>query len=351
MKQTVLLQLLQLLREETDENHRLSQQQIRDKMKERFGITLNRRTLKTYLDDLKAAGCPLNSTAIGRQTAEGDDVSIQTGWYLEPEFESSELRLLSDLLAAAPALPGTQRDSLLAKLRRYASPSFRERAAAASPVYLHRAANPQLLFSVELLCEAMHTDCMVQFRYCSYQADKQMHPQLVPRLNADGEPKIYTVSPYEIAVSHGQYYLLCCTEGHDNLSGYRIDRIEECRLLQERRRRPVSEIEGGVQLPQHLAEHLYMYTGAPVECKFLIRADRLGDVVDWFRSTAEIAPTEDPSQLLVTVQVHPTAMQHWALQYGRYVTVLEPQSLRESVTEAVRSLAERYGLPEQWEKA
>jgi len=267
---------------------------------------------------------------------------MQTGWYLEPDLESSELRLLCDLLAAVPALPDAQRETLLRKLQKHAAPSFSEHAASASPVYLHRAANPQLLFTVELLCEAMQSGVMVQFAYCTYRTDAQMQPRPVPRTDAEGNPKIYTVSPYEIAVSHGQYYLLCCTEPHENISSYRIDRIAECRLLPNRPRRPAEEIAGGVQIPQHLAEHLYMYTGAPVTCRFLIQADRLCDVVDWFRSTAEIAPSDNPEQLLVTVQVHPTAMQHWALQYGSYVTVLEPASLRERIADAVQSLAERY---------
>ena len=61
MKGQVIFQLLTLLREETDDQHRMSQQAISDRMLARFGVKLNRRTLKSYLDDLIAAGFPLNA--------------------------------------------------------------------------------------------------------------------------------------------------------------------------------------------------------------------------------------------------------------------------------------------------
>lgn len=344
MKQIAMLRLLQILREETDAEHRLSQQQLRERLQARFQIELNRRTLKAYLDDLREAGYPLNSTAFERQSAEGNATSVQTGWYLEPELESSELRLLSDLLASAPSLPESQRQTLLQKLLRHAAPTARSWEKHIAPVSVQRMPNPQLLFSVELLCEAMEQGCMVQFQYCRYETDENMQPVLLPRRDADGAPKNYTVSPYQIALSHGQYYLLCCTEPYENLSSYRLDRIAECKLLPQSPRRPAEEIAGGVKLPQHLAEHLYMYTGEPVACKFLIDANRIGEAIDWFGASAEIAAAEDETKRTVTVHVHPTAMRHWALQYGRYVTVLEPESLRAEIAAEIRSLAERYAL-------
>lgn len=341
MKQIAMLRLLQVLREETDADHRLSQQQLRDRLQKRFGIELNRRTLKAYLDDLQAAGYPLNATEISRPSIEGTSSAMQTGWYIEPELESSELRLLSDLLASAPALPEVQRQTLLEKLLRQAPPTARAWEAHIAPVSVQRTPNPQLLYTVEQLCDAMERSRMVQFSYCSYTwQDGTL--ALTPRKDAEGAPRRYTVSPYQIAVSHGQYYLLCCTEPYSNLSSYRLDRIAECQILSDRPRTDVRRIEGGIRIPETLAEHLYMYAGAPVICKFLIQADRIGDAVDWFGREIAVEETEDPAQLLVTVSVHPTAMRHWAMQYGHYVTVTEPAFLRADIAAEVRSLSARY---------
>ena len=51
MKGQTIFQLLTLLQQETDEQHRMSQQMIADRMHARFGVKVNRRTLKGYLDD------------------------------------------------------------------------------------------------------------------------------------------------------------------------------------------------------------------------------------------------------------------------------------------------------------
>lgn len=335
MKQGAILQLLALMREETDSQHRLTQQQLRDRMEARFGVTLNRRTLKSYLDTLTEAGYPLNSTALGRHEDDGSGRALQTDWYLDPDFEGSELRLLCDLLASAPAIPAQQRKEILQKLCRHGGVAQQTQTAA--PVSMHRPANPQLLYTVEQLCDAMSRDRMVQFRYCRVSADENMQPQLVPRTGADGTPKQYLVSPQEIAIAHGRYYLLGRTESHEGLTCFRIDRITECRLMEYRPRR-----QAAVILPEHPAEYLYMYTGEQVECRFRIDTAHIGDVTDWFGKGAVFSPSAREGFLEVTVHVHPTAMQHWALQYGKYVEVLSPDSLRAAIAETVRSLAERY---------
>ena len=89
MKGQLIFQLLTLLQEETDEAHRLSQQAISERIQARYGVKINRRTLKTYLDELTAAGYPLCSTKKTRTLPDGTTETLQTDWYLEPQFEAS----------------------------------------------------------------------------------------------------------------------------------------------------------------------------------------------------------------------------------------------------------------------
>jgi hypothetical protein len=84
-----------------------------------------------------------------------------------------------------------------------------------------------------------------------------------------------------------------------------------------------------------------MYSGEAEEVCFLADSRILSDVLDWFGSDIIIQP-EQNGLLHITVQVHPTSMQHWALQYGRYVTVLSPESLRSELAEIAADLAARY---------
>jgi predicted DNA-binding transcriptional regulator YafY len=100
--------------------------------------------------------------------------------------------------------------------------------------------------------------------------------------------------------------------------------------------------EGGLDLPEHMAEHLYMFAKKPVRVRFKAVADALNHVFDWFGQTAEVVSLPGGEGYEVTVNVNEQAMRYWALQFYEYVEVLEPESLRESLSAASKTLAEKY---------
>ena len=338
---TAIFQLLRILQEETDPQHRLSQQQLLRRMQTRFGVTLNRRTLKRHLDLLCEVGFPLNADRKPHSKPDGTAYTRDTDWYMEPQLELSELRLLLDLLNAMPALPERQRDAVANKLCRLAPHTAMYHVQDAVPpvVHLHHPPAKQLLYSVELLCEAIRKNCMVEFQYCGCRLSAEGKIEPAPRCDDEGAPRIYRVSPYRILVSQGRYYLVCRKEPYQSVSHYRIDRILELRLLPDEPGEPVPE---KLRNPSRTIEQLYMYSGDQVTCRFLADARIMGDIADWFGDSACIVPAEKPGLVTVTVQVHPLAMEHWALQYARWVTVLEPASLCADLAETAALLAVKY---------
>lgn len=348
MRGRAFFQLLTILREETDDQHKMSQQALSDRMFERFGIKLNRRTLKGYLDDLTESGFPLNATQKQRLLPDGSEEILLTDWYLEPHFEVSELKLLCDMLSGMAAVPAVQREALTDKLIQFAPPSFPRTQYRVPITYLHTPPARQMMFSVELLCEAMQRNCMVSFEYGTYVLNEKNVPELRPRRRDDGTIRQYLVSPYDIVVSHGRYYLICCKEPYRTYSNYRIDRMIDMKICEDFNRIPIEELEARESYPQQLAEQLYMYSGDIETVRFLADTEILSDVLDWFGTEAQIVPARGNRQLRVTVEVNPVAMQHWALQYGEHVTVISPLSMREKLAEIASGLATRYSrhLPE-----
>ncbi|MCQ2406933.1 MAG: WYL domain-containing protein [Oscillospiraceae bacterium] len=342
MRAIALFHLLTVLQEETDRNHKMSQQRLLESIERRYGIILNRRTLKSYLNILQEAGYPLNAEKRIRILPDGSEEEMLTDWYLEPQFEISELRLICDLLSAMPAIPEAQRESLLTKIMTLAPPTFRQSQQDSTITYLHSPPAQQLLYSIELLCEAMQKKCMVSFQYGKYTLDQNNQPKLTPRCSEEGRQRRYLISPYEIIVSHGHYYLICCKEPYQVLSNYRIDRIMEIKLEEKLDRLPISETEGSAPHNEHYAEQLYMYQGDAVEVKFLADSDILGDILDWFGNDISIQAGERVNTVIVKVNVNPTAMTHWALQYGKHVTVLSPVSLRDEIAGIAHQIMNRY---------
>ena len=88
----------------------------------------------------------------------------------------------------------------------------------------------------------------------------------------------------------------------------------------------------------------YTYTEHPGIHDWDFWDTHIQDVLDWFGTDLKIQTAPASNLMQITVHVHPTAMQHWALQYGKYVTVLSPASLRAELAAVASNLAERYRI-------
>ena len=64
-------------------------------------------------------------------------------------------------------------------------------------------------------------------------------------------------------------------------------------------------------------------------------------LVDWFGKDFKILEKDDGS-MIVRLTCNERAMRFWALQYGPYVEVLEPESLRNQLKEDISGMYERY---------
>lgn len=103
----------------------------------------------------------------------------------------------------------------------------------------------------------------------------------------------------------------------------------------------VREFARGFSLPRHMAEHIYMFGGESVTVKMRTFPYMMDALVDWFGKDFRIMQEEN-DQMIVTLSCNEAAMQYWALQYGLYVEILEPQSLRTTVRKNLRRMASMY---------
>ena len=86
-----------------------------------------------------------------------------------------------------------------------------------------------------------------------------------------------------------------------------------------------------------------MFSGKSTRVKFRTTVYMLDQLVDWFGK--KFTSTKiDGDNIEVNVGCNEMAMQYWALQYGRDVEILEPESLREKVIEGIRKMYDTYGL-------
>ncbi len=344
VKRTMVMCILDILERYSDEDHRLSQKDIVEILQTEYDMTVERKSIRRNILNLMECGYEIEySESVrmvrNRKTGEAEESYLWSDFYLVRDFTDSELRLLIDGLLFSKHIPYSQCKELVEKLEGLSNVYFKSRVKHIRTMPETMPPNKQLFYTIEILDEAISHRKQVAFHYTSVGLDKKQHP----RLNNDGSVKVYTVSPYQIAAANGRYYLICNTDPHDNVSHYRLDCIADIRLLDTpaRAQKTVQGLEHGLNLPKHMAEHLYMFSGESEPVRFRMKKHILNDVIDWFG--ADIAfSDEGEDEVTASVNVNRKAMKLWAVQYGPYVKVLSPETLAEEVKEALKTALKNY---------
>lgn len=148
-----------------------------------------------------------------------------------------------------------------------------------------------------------------------------------------------------MAAANGRYYLICCTDPHDNVSHYRLDRIADIRMTDEPARpaKTVQGLEHGIDLPKHMAEHVYMFAGPSQPVTFRMKKYLINDVIDCF-GTDIVFSDESEDEVTARVTVNLAAMRCWAVQYSSHTRIQSPESLVKEVTQDLRSAEKNYAL-------
>ena len=94
----------------------------------------------------------------------------------------------------------------------------------------------------------------------------------------------------------------------------------------------VKGLENGLNLPKHMAEHIYMFGGESTPVTFVAKKYLINDIIDWFGTDIEFS-NETEYDVTVRVNVNLEAMRRWAMQYALHVKIISPQTLVDEVME------------------
>lgn len=328
----VLINILDILKKYTDMDHRLTQAEIVDILKKEYNMEVDRKTVKRNLLDLLNLDCGIDYTEIERSDGKGNDNPIYTDWYIQREFTDAELCFLIDSLLFSRNTPYKQCKELIEKLKNLSNIYFDKKVSHICNLPNNQPRNKEMFFTIEMLNEAINKNKMVSFTYNVYKADKKLHPRREEK---------YIVNPYQMVVTNGKYYLICNYDKCDSLSNYRIDKITDIEILAEKRKPIKDTVEGELNLPKHMAEHIYMFAGEGINAKFKVKNYLIDQLIDWYGEDIIIKPFND-EECIASVKVNKEAFFYWAMQYGLHIEVLEPTDMRERVKNASKYMWEKY---------
>lgn len=342
-KKLIIMNILDILKRYTDEDHRLSQKEIVEILDKEYNMKTDRKAVKRNLMNLVEFGYDIEYSEsmrmIKNKEGELEESYTLSDFYLNRDFTNGELRLLIDSLLFSKHIPYSQCKELIVKLEGLSNIYFTSKVKHIRNLPENQPSNSQLFYIIETLDEAISKGLQVQFTYNNYDIDKKLHP----RKNSEGKVREYIINPYQIVATNGRYYLVCNYDKYDNAAHYRIDRITDIKLL-DTPAKPKSKVKGlehGLDLPKHMAEHIYMFSGESVTVKFIAKRYILSEIIDWFGKDVKFTETTD-DEVTVTVKVNETAMQLWALQYAKHIKVISPQSLVNKIKNDIAFAMESY---------
>lgn len=396
------VQILEILKNISDEQHPVKQSEIREAMSETGEATTgNAGTLANAIDEILLQINPViyseedddryrikyegykenrvlvkseiknrkkqakknseeNSDTKNEMNTEAEDLQPQrapyiTNLYYVHDFTYDDLDKLIQAVSFSAAIAPEDKEKLIGKLvntssRYYSSPYYNRRRGSLNfnPMGIYsrvqssdRQGEKQLSLNLKLIQDAINKMQQITFMFNEYGEDGRLY-----------ERYPHTLSPYYIVVYHDMYYLIGGRAGKDKASHFRIDLITDVKSLVDEKGKeikiePMSHFKNLPKREQwdpekYMSEHLYMSYDEPRTIRLKIPNDRYTILNDWFgkhyKKCKEICET---GYDIVEIFSSPNMIVHWAMQYAGIVEVMD-EEIREQIKIEILNLQKKY---------
>lgn len=325
-KKKSTLCVLNVLQEQTDKDHYLTQQEIADKVEEKYGLRLDRKAVSKAIRLLEDFNYDICSKSRGGYAL------------IDRGFDETQIKYLIDSIYSSRSISPAQASELVEHLTGTLSEYQRENFQKIYKNYdVTRTDNKQLFQSIDRISEAMQKGMRTSFIYMTYN----MKGELVPFRD-----KRYIVNPFYLVNNFGRYYLICTHFKHDDIRCYRVDFMQEVQV-EDHLATPKEDIPSfrNFDINSYLSTHVYMQGGEPVKATLkLLRGDTsVRNLFDWFGKEAS-CHKDASGNIIAQVETATMNLVYWALQYPDDVMILGPDEVRNTMVEYVNKLKTSYGL-------
>lgn len=320
-----LLKILDILKK-TDEAHPITANQIIKQLK-LWGIDAER---KSVLRDISVL------------TEYGYDIVLhhdnKLGFYFASlTFEDWELKVLADAVLSARFLTRSETEKLVQKVYSQSSTAGEKKLRSLAPVLFEKSENRTVKINIDKIISAIYEQKKTVFQY------EFTDITLSKELKRDGYK--YSVSPFALYRRDDRYYIIANTDGYDNLSCYRLDRIRNLEVTDQpsRSAESIVGINADLEIADYIRHTLYNFGGEKITLTLDIAASAIDDVIDFFGNDIKIKSEDD--KLTVTVRTTKSeGLYRWLLQFSGSVTAISPQSVTDEMKKRIKNAANTYDI-------
>lgn len=310
-----LLVLYDFLREHTDEEHHLSTDEVVKALSEK-GIPIERQALLKDIRILNEWGYEVLSYK-------------KKSYYfyvVDRKFDVAELRILIDAVQSASFISEERTEGFSRRIAALAGEHKGELLKKNTVCYdTNKRSNKQVFYTIDLIETAIENGKQVSFLYYDFDTEKRKI------YRKDGAR--YTVNPLALIFTNDRYYLVCYNDKYQNLSHYRIDRIESLSVEET----PVTKKEKyqNFNIHKHKKEIFSMYVGEPCEAELEADNDMVEDIMDKFGEEVHIHYRSDRVfRVKVTVQLSPPFFA-WIAMFEGKIRIKAPDTVKREMQEFI----------------
>ena len=317
-----ILHIMQFLLRQTDEEHPATVPEIITYLEEN-SISAERKSIYSDLEALKLFGVDIEQA---KGTGGGYYVAAR-------EFELPELKLLVDSVQASKFITQKKSMVLIKKIEGLAS-SWQAKQLHGQVYVTNRikTMNESIYYNVDKIHSGIAQDCKIRFRYFEYSVGKER----VFKHNG----RFYAISPLALTWDDENYYMVGYDAAAEKLKHYRVDKMEDISLLNERRQ----GVESFCGLdPAAYAKGLFgMFSGEEERVTLRVENPLAGAVIDRFGKEAILVPNgSEHFTVKVSVVASPQFF-GWLCGFGSRVKIMEPPAVLEKMENHIAQISELY---------
>lgn len=307
-----LLEIYNILREYTDEENRLTVEQIASLLQRKYDKfeNVDRNTIRK---DIKA----LMDYGYGICKEKGKQ-NIELYNHVSKMLDIYELRVILDALTSARFLTVNETKRIVEKLQALTSNYIAEELE--SQIFVDsnsKIDNGAVMNYINTIHSAIINWHKVKFQYGNYDVNKQFN------LHHNGE--LYFVDPYALVWNNSFYYLVGFCNENKEIRHYRIDRMRVVKEVD------ISFEKQEFDIANHMSKTFNMYPGDFQPIEILFDNKLVNAIIDRFGIKADITKYDEQRFLLRTEAAINEGLLRWLLMWGGDAQVISPASLLEKM--------------------
>lgn len=324
------LKIWDILSHETDADHPMTTLELIARLED-IGITCDRRTLYRNIQELNENGYEILSKKTKGHYNE---------YYVEDRsFDIPEVLILMDAVQAASFITEKKTPELVDKIAQLAG-SQRAEVLKRNIVKFGtvKGSNESIYYSVNEISQAIIKKRKIGFFYFDYDTRHERKYRM--RTSVPGEKRWYVVNPLSTVFHDDKYYLFCYNDYHGNIVQYRVDRMDQVKMLDEKispnKERP------DFDLAKHQRSLVGMFSGQTERVHFIGEKGIVDAIFDKFGEKVKIHELDaDKIEFEVDVQVSNPFLA-WVCGFGESLKITSPQSVIDELKERIKVVMNTY---------